>query len=139
VRNGERIIQYETQRIAKDNRRFPVSLTVSPLMDQSNAIVGVSVVARDISSRKRAEETQQLLIRELNHRVRNTLSVIQSITHRTMRRSKSMDDFAASFEGRIKAMAAAHTLLTESNWNGAEILSVIRGQLIALDDDTRIK
>jgi PAS domain S-box-containing protein len=139
VRNGERITQYETQRIAKDNRRLHVSLTVSPLMDQSNAIIGVSVVARDISSRKRAEETQQLLIRELNHRVRNTLSVIQSITHHTMRRSKSMVDFAASFEGRIKSMAAAHTLLTESNWNGAEILSVIRGQLIALDDDTRIK
>ena len=61
VRNGERITQYETQRITKDNRRLPVSLTVSPLMDQSNAIIGVSVVARDISSRKRAEETQQLL------------------------------------------------------------------------------
>jgi PAS domain S-box-containing protein len=139
VRKGERVTHYETQRVTKDNRRIDVSLTVSPVIDKSGKIIGASKVARDISSRKRAEEAQKLLVRELNHRVRNTLSVIQSVTHHTMRKAKSMADFAASFEGRIKAMAAAHTLLTESNWDGADIVGLIRSQLIALDDDSRIK
>jgi PAS domain S-box-containing protein len=138
VRKGERVTHYETQRVTKDNRRIDVSLTVSPVMDRSGTIIGASKVARDISSRKHAEEAQKLLVRELNHRVRNTLSVVQSITFHTMRKSKSMEDFSDSFLGRIKGMAAAHTLLTETNWDGADIISVVRSQLNALDDDNRI-
>lgn len=139
IRKGERVTHYETQRITKDTQRIDVSLTVSPVMDRSGTIIGASKVARDISSRKRAEETQKLLIGELNHRVRNTLSVIQSIMYHTMRKSESLADFAVSFKGRIQAMASAHTLLTASNWHGSDIVGLIRSQLVALDDDSRIK
>lgn len=139
IRKGERVKHYETQRVTKDNRRIDISLTVSPVMDQSGTIIGASKVGRDISSRKRAEETQKLLIGELNHRVRNTLSVIQSIMYHTMRKSESMTDFAVNFKGRIQAMASAHTLLTASNWHGSEIVQLIRSQLVALDDASRIK
>jgi PAS domain S-box-containing protein len=64
---GERIEHFETIRVTKDGRRVHISLTVSPMRDSEGRIIGASKVARDISDRKRAEETQRLLIDELNH------------------------------------------------------------------------
>lgn len=73
---GERIEHFETVRVAKDGRRVDISLTVSPMRDSAGRIIGASKVARDIGDRKRAEQTQRLLIDELNHRIKNTLATV---------------------------------------------------------------
>jgi len=74
---------------------------------------------RNITERKAWEEQQKLLLGELTHRVKNTLAVVQAIAHQTQRYSKSSEDFIERLDGRLSALAAAHSLLVASDWKGA--------------------
>jgi PAS domain S-box-containing protein len=137
---GERVEHYETQRIAKDGRRVHTSLTVSPIRDSRGAIIGASKVGRDITERRRAEEMQRLLLNELHHRVKNTLATVDAIARQTLRRTSNSADFVASFSGRLKALARAHSLLTDATFQRAEIAELVRDQLtLGLQDDSRIR
>jgi two-component system CheB/CheR fusion protein len=84
---------------------------------------------RDITERKEWERKQQLLLGELTHRVKNTLTVVQAIAHQTQRYSRSREDFIARFDGRLAALAAAHGLLVDSHWQGADLATLARKQL----------
>jgi two-component sensor histidine kinase len=70
------------------------------------------------------------LLRELNHRVKNTLASVQAIAHQTLLSTKEPTEFAARFSGRLQSMARVHALLTESTWKGADLREVIRDQLL---------
>lgn len=136
---GERIEHYETTRLAKDGRRVDISLTVSPMRDRQGRVIGASNVSRDISERKRSEEMQRLLLDELNHRIKNTLATVQAIATQTMRRAKDPSEFVGNFNGRIQALARAHSLLTGSSFQGAELQQLVREQLlIGGEADARI-
>ncbi len=136
---GERIDHYETVRVAKSGRRVHVSLTVSPLRDKIGNIVGASKVARDITQRKNNEQLQRLLFEELNHRVKNTLATVQAIASQSLVHAKNPKTFVSGFNGRIHALARAHTLLTRSSWQGAEISDLIRDQVtLGANDDPRV-
>lgn len=100
--------------------------------DKPNTLFGV---VADITERKEAERNQQLLIGELNHRVRNTLATVQAIASQTLRRAKSPADFVPSFTGRIQALSRAHTLLTRTAWQGTELDMLIREQLLLGSSD----
>jgi PAS domain S-box-containing protein len=139
VRAGERIDHFETVRVAKDGRRIDISVTVSPVRSRSGRIIGASKVARDIHERKKAEAAQRLLIGELNHRVKNTLAVVQSMANQTLRRAKDPAEFVAHFSGRIQAFAAAHALLTESRWQSVSMAELAHSQLrLGGNEDGRI-
>jgi two-component sensor histidine kinase len=88
--------------------------------------MGVSI---DITQRKRAEERRNTLIAELNHRVKNTLSSVQSIALQTSMAASTPDEFLAAFDGRIQALVRAHDLLTANSWQGAGLDDVIRRTL----------
>jgi len=140
LRRGEHIDHYETVRVAKDGRRIDVSLCVSPLRDKAGHVVGASKIARDITERKQAEMLQRLLVQELNHRVKNTLATIQAIANQSMRRAKSPADFVAGFSGRVQALARTHDLLTQTRLQGAEIMDLVRDQvLLGGADDGRVE
>lgn len=83
----------------------------------------------DITDRKKWDERQRLLVSELTHRVRNTLTVVQSIARHTSRNAQSKSDFVTRFEGRLMALAEAHKLLIETDWSGAEFGMLARDQL----------
>jgi PAS domain S-box-containing protein len=139
LQRGERIQHFETVRVAKDGRRVDVSLTVSPVRDRLGKVVGASKVGRDITQRKQAEKLQRVLIDELNHRVKNTLATVQAIAGQSLAHAKSPTAFVASFTGRVRALAGAHTLLTRSEMRGAEIMDLVREQALLGDaDDPRI-
>ncbi|CAA9281331.1 MAG: Chemotaxis protein methyltransferase CheR [uncultured Acetobacteraceae bacterium] len=87
-------------------------------------ILGVNV---DITARKEAEERQALLMREVDHRAKNALAVVQAVLRLT--RAESMAAFAKAVEGRVSALARAQTLLTESRWTGADFQAMLRGEL----------
>ncbi len=120
--------------VTKDGKRVDISLTISPLHDKAGKVIGASKVARDITERKRSEEMQSLLLGELNHRVKNTLAIVQSIAAQTLRRASSPKEFAASFSGRVQALARAHTLFTRDSWKGTDITDLVHDQLM-LDDE----
>ena len=77
-----------------------------------------------------AENTRQLLLGELNHRVKNTLASVQAIAQQTIRSAKDPIDFANRFSGRIQSLARVHSLLTNSTWQGADLRELIRDQLL---------
>jgi two-component sensor histidine kinase len=84
---------------------------------------------RDITERKRAEEHQELLVAELDHRVKNILAQVAVVAASTRHGSHSMGDFLRSLDGRIQSMAAAHTLLSKSGWQSVGLEALVRNQL----------
>jgi PAS domain S-box-containing protein len=102
-----------------------------PVFDEDGEILEWFGAARDISERKRHEETQQLLVSELSHRVKNMLAVVQAIGQQTLRQARDPAEFAASFGGRIQSLSRMHGLLSESGWQGADLQEIVRDQLAA--------
>lgn len=88
VRRGEGVDHYETQRLAKDGRLVDIALTVSPIKDEHEALVGVSAVGHDIADRKRAECERGRLVRQLSERVKE-LTVMYSVAHLAQMEEKS--------------------------------------------------
>ena len=81
---------------------------------------------RDITDRKLWEERQRMLLSDQTHRLKNTLAVVQSIVHQTARAHPAANDFIPRFDGRLEALASAHTLLSESSWEGADLAELVR-------------
>ncbi len=92
-----------------------------PRFAPNGAVIGLIGVNVDISERKRAEAQRELLLAELNHRVKNTLAVVQGIAHQTFRNGGASPEARAAFEGRLLALSTAHSLLTRSNWENARL------------------
>jgi two-component sensor histidine kinase len=97
-------------------------------------MVGVNV---DVTRYKLAEQRQHLLIRELHHRVKNTLATVQAIVGSTARSTSSIDEFYQSFVGRIVSLARTHNLLTEDYWQKASLGDLIRTELGPYDDEAQ--
>ena len=88
---GEPVAPFETVRLTKDGQRLDVSIAISPLTNADGVLVGTSLITRDISERRRAQEQQNLLLAELSHRVKNTLATVLSIANQTLARAESLD------------------------------------------------
>jgi PAS domain S-box-containing protein len=110
IRRGERIRQFETVRRRKDGSLVDISLTVSPIRDSQGRIVATSKIARDISELRKTRERQQLLLREMNHRVKNLFALTGSIIGLSARSAKSVQQLAESARERLAALARAHAL-----------------------------
>jgi PAS domain S-box-containing protein len=130
LKRGERLEHFDTIRLTKDGRRIDISLTVSPLFDRAGRIIGASKVARDVTERKQTEALQRLLFDELNHRVKNTLATVQSIASQSLQNAANPADFVDSFGGRIEALARAHNLLVEQKLKGADLMELVREQVL---------
>jgi PAS domain S-box-containing protein len=96
--------------------------------NEPQEIVGLVI---DITERKRHEERQQLLLNELNHRVKNTLSVVLGIVDQTLRNTRSPGAFAEALQGRLQALSKSHNLLTDRVWQGAGLRDVLASELAA--------
>jgi PAS domain S-box-containing protein len=90
---------------------------------------------RDVTERHRAAENTSLLICELNHRVNNTLSVVQAIVSQTARKSSNMQDFVANLTGRLQSLSTAHNLLAITQWTGVDLQELVRVQLASTIGD----
>jgi two-component system CheB/CheR fusion protein len=119
----------ETQRLTRDGRRVHISFTVSPIRNAAGKLIAASVIERDISAQKQAEEQQKQLVAELKHRVKNTLATVLSVAARTRESSRSMDEFARAFEGRVHALAKTHDLLTRDGWSGVSLRRIVESEL----------
>jgi PAS domain S-box-containing protein len=110
INRGEHIDPYESIRLRKDRSVVAVSLTVSPVENAEGRIVGASKIARDITAHKRAEEQQNLLLREMNHRVKNLFAVASGLVSLSARSAATPADMAAAVRERLAALAWAHDL-----------------------------
>jgi PAS domain S-box-containing protein len=89
-------------------------------------MVGVNI---DITERKRAEEARKVLNAELDHRVKNALATVTAVVSHTRQGSRSVADFAAALEGRLRSMAATHELLSSRHWQELSLIEVVRREL----------
>src|SRR5262245_55231052 len=96
-------------------------------VDATDNIVRISGVTVDITDRKEAEERQALLAREVDHRARNALALVQSIVRLT--RADTIKSYIAAVDGRIGALSRAHTLLAQSRWQGADLARLVDEEL----------
>jgi two-component sensor histidine kinase len=95
--------------------------------------VAIAGASKDLSEWKRAEELQQLLLDELNHRVRNIFATIQAVTAETLRSARDLPSARETLDRRIRSMAEAHDLLTSRSWTGASLVDVITRALEAFN------
>jgi len=110
LRRGERVRHYETVRRRKDGSPIDISLSVSPLRDASGRVIGASTIARDITERKQAEERQRLLMREMDHRMKNLFALAGSLVGMSVRDAASPEELATIVQERLGALARAHAL-----------------------------
>jgi len=100
-------------------------LHVEPLRDPAGRIVGVSCAAVDVTDRREGEAHLRLLMRELTHRSKNLLAVIQAMARQTARHVGSIDAFLDQFGARLQALASSHDLLVQESWYGASLYGLI--------------
>jgi two-component system CheB/CheR fusion protein len=132
ARSSEPTTGFEVKLGRADGSRVDVMVSATPLLDDGGKTRGGIAVLLDISERKAAETHQQVLLYELQHRVKNILATIGALAGRMLRGSTSLTEFSEAFLGRLRAMGATHDLLSQANWAGADLRhlidSVIRGQ-----------
>ncbi|MBB3018624.1 PAS domain S-box-containing protein [Microvirga lupini] len=103
-----------------------------PFFDENGLVQRLGGIAADITARRQAEEHQHLLLAELQHRVRNTLSVIRSISRRTAATSESVEDFAMHLDGRIDAFARVQSAVTRSPGAGLDLELLVAEALLVV-------
>jgi PAS domain S-box-containing protein len=132
IRRGERIDHYETKRRHKDGRLLDISLTVSPVKDADGHIVGASKIARDITNQRRAQEIEETLIGEIQHRSNNQLAVIQVIAHQTLSGDPSLVEAKKALDARLQALARANRQLNQSSWSRVSLSEIVRSATATL-------
>jgi PAS domain S-box-containing protein len=111
----------------KNGEEFPIEASISKVELGGEWVC--TVVLRDITERKRAEERQRALRAELDHRVKNALATVSSVVSQTRRESRSVATFAEALEARIRSMAATHELLSSGRWQGVSLAELVRREL----------
>ena len=133
IGRGETIDHYETVRQRKDGSLVDISLTISPIRDSGERIVGASKIARDITERKRVEEHNKLLLAEVNHRAMNLLAVVQAVVRQTACGGDTAT-FVLRLTERIHGLAASQDLLVKNEWLGVEVADLVTAQLAHFKD-----
>ncbi|WP_293678732.1 PAS domain-containing protein [uncultured Phenylobacterium sp.] len=132
--NDRRIMETGIAEQLEEQVTFPDGTTAlwlstkAPLRDQDDRILGLIGSSVDVTDRRRAEEQRSLLVHELNHRVKNTLAVVQAMARQTFRDPTPTEQLER-FDARIAALSRAHTLLIDTDWTSASLRQVINEQL----------
>jgi two-component system CheB/CheR fusion protein len=136
IRTGRLVPNFEGQLLRADGERRDVMITSTPLFEEGGKVRGAIAAIVDISDRKNAEARQQVLLYELQHRVKNIIATISALAGRTLRADTSPAEFVQDFQGRLRGMARTHELLSRSNWAGAplgELVESILRSLVSLE------
>jgi PAS domain S-box-containing protein len=115
----------------KDGHQFPVEIGLSPVPGEDQSTVIASVV--DISGRRKEEQRIQFIMRELSHRSKNLLAVIQGMVRQALLSSPDMPSFERSFAERLQGLARSHDLLVGKNWEGTSISELVHAQMAILN------
>ena len=130
-------VRYRRAPDAPEETRY-LTFTYAPLMGADGAVTGVFCLGFDVTDGHRAQQAearqlrhQKLLVDELNHRVKNTLAIVQSLAQQTFRGEAVAPEASKAFEGRLIALANAHNVLTDEGWESVELGDIVRGALRA--------
>ncbi|HWV42732.1 sensor histidine kinase [Pseudorhodoplanes sp.] len=130
-------MQFEEPFTGVDGRRVFVS-TKTPWRNEAGEIIGIVGVSTDITDREQRTQHMEFVMRELSHRSKNLLTIIQSVARQTAKQSSTFEEFHHAFDSRVQALAALHDLLVSHNWEGAGLEEIIRSQLRAFARSERV-
>jgi PAS domain S-box-containing protein len=133
IKLGEQIETFDTLRTTSSGELVPVSITISPIKDKRGRIIGASKIARDISECKENERRLKLLMREINHRVKNQYAVILSVIAQTAAREQDIKSFERRVRERIMALSHSQDLLSSVDWAGVDLKALIAHQVRPFD------
>lgn len=119
----------EHRLIGSDGRYYDVLAIARPVFDTNGNLTGYVGLNLDITERKRREETLALVTAELDHRVKNVFSLVASIARQASRGARSIEEFRQGFEGRLRALADAHDLIAEGNWESLPLRRLVEIEL----------
>ncbi|MCO5161851.1 MAG: PAS domain-containing protein [Mesorhizobium sp.] len=102
---------------------------LDPLRDLDGTAIGVVTTATEITEQRLREQTLRTLLREVSHRSKNLLAIIQSIAAQTGRYAGTIDQFLSRFRGRLQSLSSSQDLVTSSNWRGADLSQLVAGQV----------
>ncbi len=123
----------ERWHVRRDGTRFWASGMMMPLLNAQGQPQGYLNILRDHSDLRAETERRELLVAEMNHRIKNTLSIVQAVASMTSRRAATAAGFRAAFDSRLMALARSHDVLIRSEWEDAPLREVIDGALRAFD------
>ena len=129
IRRGERFEHYETVRIRKDGSMVDISLTVSPVRDDSGKVIGASKIARDITDRKQAQARTEFLTKEIQHRTKNLFAVVQSVVGRSFAGKRTVEEAQSSVMDRLHSLGQTHLMLMDKDWQGADLVDVVGSEM----------
>ena len=115
--------------VRPDGREVWLEETAKAEFDAAGKLLRIKGLTRDITERQLLEEQKNMLIAELDHRVKNVLATVSVVASRTKETSTSMADFVAALDGRIKSMATTHELLSYRRWHGISLSELIQREL----------
>ncbi len=116
----------------KDGSEFPVEIGLNPLRRRGDSNVLATVI--DISERKRLQENQQLIIRELQHRTRNLFAVFQAVANRTVDEGRTAAEIKYVLNGRVQALARAYEMLADAAWEGVSLAKILDRQFAGFSE-----
>jgi PAS domain S-box-containing protein len=131
--------QGEALNYRKDGSTYMVEWLITPVRDGDGRISRWVSAQRDITERRASEDRQGLLVRELHHRVKNTLATVQAVLNATLRSSQGLDTFRSAFTNRIASLANTHALITEEYTQAVLFDSLLRAELQAYNDPSRTR
>ncbi len=123
-------VQGEEVFVHKDGHFYPVAYTASPVHDAETTVVGTIIEVRDISDEKKNEEARTLLLHEVDHRARNILAIVQSVT--VLSHADDLETYKTVLTGRISALGRAQTSLANRRWEDGCLKDVVMDELEAL-------
>ena len=140
VQGNETVGPFDARRLHKDGTFVDVSIALAPVKAPDGSVLSISVAVHDIGDRMEWEARQQLMTRELAHRIKNSFAVLQGILRSTLRTARNPHEFSEAFSGRLHSLSAAQDVLTDNDWRGAELGDLARHQLAAyvVEGDSRI-
>ncbi|HET7300243.1 MAG TPA: PAS domain-containing protein [Oleiagrimonas sp.] len=130
--NGEREQQcpiFDMSWVRPDGQSVPLEVSYSPVRDDQGNMIAGKIIARDITDRRQSERHTEMMLGELNHRVKNTLASVQAIAVQTLASSRSLAEFRTAFVERLLALSNTHNLLASEAWQGAKLANIIDNEL----------
>jgi two-component sensor histidine kinase len=121
-----------------DGVRRTVAINAVPVHDRGGRIIAAVSIVYDITELREAVRRQQVLLDEVNHRVKNTLATVHSIARLSAASADSVKEYLTSFEHRLHALSAAYNLLTQNNWEGADLRDIVERTLAPYSTDGRL-
>ena len=121
--------EFETRQTRTDGRVIDIWVTSAPIRAPNGAVIGASLIVRDVSQQKQREDHVRFLMRELTHRSKNLLAVIQAMARQSLTRDVNPAEFVRRFTERLAGLAGSHDLLSRVDWKGASLMELIRSQL----------